>query len=286
MAGFSTVGSVADAYEAGRSHFCSIRKVPSQATTAGWWADLSMAAGNPKPNYYAATPLLAATLDGYEGIFHGADKSPGIKSLTKLGLMTPTAAMVGRYMLLDYLLYYPFADGDAVGEVQACATTTTLPRYTDGAGVQVMAVNVAPTTGGGAFTFDYYNQDGSLKTSPSQVCATTAASIATITTSQQAVAGMPGGPFLLLASGDTGVRSITSVTVSSAIGGLFALVLVKPLADIAIREINTTIELHSVYGRPSLPRIYDGAYLNMICNPAGSIAAGTLAGYANFIWSE
>lgn len=285
MPGFQNLREYTDAFENGRTHFCSLRKVPSQATTAGWWADLSMASGNPPPNYYAATPLVAAELDGMRGIFHGADKSPASKHLAQIGLMTPTAAMVGRYMICDYLLYYPFVDGDDA-DTQSMDNTVTLPRYEDGEGVMVMAVIVAPTTGSGIFTFEYVNQDGATVTSPAQQCATTAASIATIATSQQAVAGAPGGPFLRLANGDTGVRQINSVTFSVLNGGLLALVLVKPLADIAIREINTMAETEFVRHRAGVRQILDGAYLNLIVNVAGTIAAGQLAGYARFAWSD
>lgn len=284
MAGFSNVAQYVAADETGRTHFCSLRKVPSQATVAGWWADLSMASGNPVPNYYAATPLQAKTLDGFDGIFHGADKSPASMHLTKLGLMSPTAGFVGQFMLLDYLLYYPFIDGDSA-DVQTLDNTTTLPRYADGAGVRVMAVAVAPTTGGGRFSFTYINQDGVEQTSPNQVCSTTGANIASLATSQQAVAGMPGGPFLLLAAGDTGVRSITSVTFDLLNGGLVALVLVKPITDLAIREINTMAEFGFIHQHPGAPRIYDGAYLNFIVNTPASIAAGLLTGYVNFAWS-
>lgn len=285
MTGFSNVGAYAGAWEAGRSHSCAFRKVPSQATVAGWWADLSMAAGNPPPNYYASSPLVAATLDSYRGIFHGPDQPSGQKYLTHLGLITPTAAALGRYMLLDYIAYYPFVDCDDT-DTQTLDNTVTLPRYADGDGVMAMAVAVAPTVGGGAFSFNYVNQDGASRTSPTQVCSTTSASIASLATSQQAVAGMPGGPFLLLASGDTGIRSITDVTFSVANGGLIALVLVKPLANLAIFEINTEIEREFVTQRAVGPRIYDGAYLGLITNCAGSIAAATIKGSANFIWSE
>lgn len=281
--GFGNVKAYVDAHLEGRTHFCSFRKVPSQATVAGWWADLSMAAGNPPPNYYASSPLVAATLDGFRGVFHGDAKAPSTKHLTELGLVTPTAGLVGQYMLLDYLLYYPFVDCDD-GDTQVMDNTATLPRYTDGAGVQVMAVAVAPTTGGGSFTFDYVNQDGLAKTSPVQGCSTTAASIASIITSQPNVANS-GWPFLPLASGDTGVRSITSVQFSVLNGGLMALVLVKPLADSVVREINTMREVSFVNGRAGSPRVVDGAYLNFIMNCAGSIAAGQLAGFGRFAWS-
>jgi hypothetical protein len=282
--GFRNVAALAGSYDAGRVHACSIRKVPSQTTTAGHWADLSMAAGNPKPQYYASTPLAAAVLDDFDGIFHGDDKSPSTKHLTHLGLMTPTAGLVGRYELLDYLMYYPFIDGDSLDE-QTTDNTATLPRYTDGDGVRVMAVASAPTAGAGTFTFNYVNQNGDARTSPTINCNTAATNIATLVTSEQATTA--GGQwFLPLTGGDTGVRSITSVTFTVASGGLIAFVLVKPLASLAIREINTMAEREFVTQLPGAPRIYDGAYLNLVMNCAATIAAGQLAGYAKFAWSE
>lgn len=284
MAGFRNVADYAAAEAAGRTHFCSLRKVPSQASVSGNWVDLSMAAGNPKPQYYASAPLEAATLDAFEGLFHGDAKSPATKHLTHLGLVTPTAALVARFTLLDYLLYYPFVDGDSLDE-QALDNTVTLPRYADGDGVMVMAVASAPTTGGGAFTFNYVDHAGAAQTSPTINCNTTAANIATLATSEQAQAS-GGRPFLPLAKDSRGVRQITSVTYSVPSGGLLALVLVKPLLDLATREINTMNEIEAIRLRPGAPQVLDGAYLNLICNPAGSVAAGTLAGYARFAWSD
>ena len=284
MPGFLNVAQYAAAEAAGRAHFCSLRKVPSQASVSGNWCDLSMAAGNPKPQYYASAPLEAATLDGFEGIFHGDAKSPASKHLAALGLVTPTAALVARFMLLDYLLYYPFIDGDSLDE-QPLDNTVTLPRYAGGDGVMAMAVASAPTTGGGTFTFNYTDHAGDARTSPAIACNATAANIATLVTSEQAqTAG--GLPFLPLASGSSGIRSIQSVTFSVASGGLLALVLVKPLLTFATREGNTLNEIECVRMRPGAPQVLDGAYLNLICNPAGSVAAGILAGYARFAWSD
>lgn len=283
MAGFASVGRFAGAEEAGRTHVCSFRKVPSQATVAGWWCDLSMAAGNPKPNYYASSPLVAATLDGFDGVFHGSAQSPATKHLTHLLAVSPTAGFVGQLQLLDYVLYYPFVDGDSLDE-QPMDNTVTLPRYATGEGLQVMAVNVTPTIGGGTFTFTYVDQDGNTQTSPVQTCSTTAGGIASVTTSQQATGGT--GPFLTLASGSRGIRSITSVTFLAGSGGLMSLVLCKPIVDFAIREINTPVEVELVSRRPGPPQIVDGAYLNFIANTAATVAAGTLTGLARFAWSE
>jgi len=282
--GFRNVAQVAAAYEKGRFSYCSFRKVPSQGTAAGNWVDLTMAAGNPVPQYYASSPLEAAVLNGDKGIFHGDEKSPYTKFIHNFGIVTPSIGFLGQFTIMDYLLYYPFVDGDSL-DIQPFINDVTLPRFTDGEGVYVMAVASAPTLGGGSFTFDYIDHAGNSKTSPVISCNTTAANIATLITSQQAtVAG--GLPFLPLAEGSRGVRRITGVTNISAIGGLFALVLVKPLFDTAIREVSTMTEINFVNLRPILPKVEDGAYLGMICNCSATVAGGLLTGYANFIWGN
>ena len=282
MAGFANIGEYIDAHINGQTSFCSFRKVPANATVANWWVDLSMAAGNPQPNYYAAAPTEAAVLTGTKGIFHGYNQSPKHKYLSHMCLQTPTAGLVGQYMLLDYLLYYAFIDGDSSG-VQTMDNTTVLPRYTDGAGVQAMYVCVAVTVGGGSFTFDYINQDGNSRTSDVHFYTPTSTGINSILTSQPAgVAGF--GPFLRLNAGDTGIRSITSITNLVVNGGLGTIVLVQPIADMAIREINTPAEFSFVDQRGPSARIYDGAYLNLIMNCAASVSAGTLTGFGQFVW--
>ena len=283
MAGFRNIRAITDAEAAGKTSFCSFRKVPSQASTAGGWVDLSMAAGNPVPNYYVGDVLTATALESQKGIYHGDNKSPSSKHIYQLGLTTPTAALVGQYSLLDYLLFYSFIDMDDT-DTQIMDNTVTLPRYEDGNGVMAMAVCVAPSTGSGSFTYDYINECGIAKTSPIQYCDTTASNITNIVTSAPGtVAGQ--GAYLTLADGCNGIRQITSVTMLVPNGGLMAIVLVKPIGDSVIREINTTNELELVTQRPGLPQIQDGAYLNLIMNCAGTVAAGQLSGYAKFIWT-
>lgn len=282
MAGFANYSEYVDAHTNGNTSFCSFRKVPSQATVANWWVDLSMAAGNPPPNYYASAPLVAATLDGFRGIFHGDSKAPKQQYLSRMSLQTPTAGLVGQYRLLDYLLFYPFIDGDEA-DPQVMDNSVTLPRSADGAGVQAMFVCVAPTTGGGRFTFDYINQDGVQKTSPTHFYTPTASGISSLLTSQPA--GNAGyGPFLRLASGDSGIRSIVSVSNLVLNGGLGTIVLVKPIADLAIAEINTPAEF--TFGNIRTPGgiVYDGAYLGLVMSCAATVAAGTLTGFGQFVW--
>jgi hypothetical protein len=279
----ANVSEYVEAATSGRVWSATIRKVPSQASVASWWVDLSMAAGIPTPNYYASEPLVAATLNPMRGINHGDNKAPYEKYVQSWELMTPSAGLVGIYYLMDYLLYYPFIDLDSV-DPQPLDNTVTSSRYTDGDGVMAMFVCAAPTLGGGSFTYDYINQNGDAKTSPVISYTTASASIASIVTSQPATAAGIG-PFLPLASGDTGIRSITNITNITGTGGLGTLVLVKPLASHAIWEINTAHEVEYVRDRPSLPRVYDGAYLNMVMRCAATVAATTLVGRLTTVWS-
>jgi hypothetical protein len=285
MAGFKNIRAYVDAAENGAYHITGFRKVPSQATTAGNWVDLSMASGNPVPNYYASSPLTAATLETEKGIWHGANVTPAQKHLRNFVIMTSSAnAIPSTWYLCDYLMYYPFIDLDAVGEEQVMDNTVTLPRYTDGEGVRMFMVNVAPTVGGGQFTVNYTNSDGIAgRVTPVQFCSA-ATNIATFTATTQAAGGFK--PFLQLQDGDKGVRSVESVTVSVANGGLGALVLAHPIRTITLRDINAPREVESIREVPDTPRVYDGAFLSLIgMTPTGSIASAVIAGYAEFIWS-
>jgi hypothetical protein len=274
VSGYRTVGEWSRAVERGQYHVLSARKVPSQASVAGRWIDLSMAAGNPPANYYASSPLVAATFDAFRGIFHGDTKAPAAKHLAELCLQTATAGLVGAYKALDYLLYYPFVDLEDLDE-QVLDNTLALPRYADGDAVQVMAVCVAPTTQGGSFSFDYVDAAGQARTSPVIFTDTTAVNIASVLTNGPgSVAG--SGPFLPLTGNSAGVRRITAFRNLTPSGGLAALVLVKPLVEHAIREINSPSE--AVFGGPGVtpPQIYDGAFLGLLMNCAATVAAGTL----------
>lgn len=279
---FADVADLGLAEQEGRSHFCSFRKVPSQASTALGWVDLSMAGGNPLPQYYAASPLEAARLEPFRGLFHGAPKTPSTMHLTDLSVVTPTANCVGRLKLMRYGLYYPFIDGDSLDQQDFVNAVAALDPPAQG--WQVMLVAVAPTAGGGSFTYSYM-RNGVARTSPTISINTAVTNIASIATSDPAVAA-GGRPFLPLNHADSGVDYLTSVTLIAPAGGLFAMVLVDPVTNIATREINTTAEKSFVQLHPGAPRVYDDDYLGFIANCTGSVAAGIYTGYARFAWSK
>jgi hypothetical protein len=287
MSGFSTMKDLVDAEVTnGCVKYSTWRKTPTQITTIGVWFDLSMSPGNPVPQYYAASPgisvAMAQSTDG--GIFHGGSVSPKTKHLRNVTALTVTATPLPMPMiLLDYLLYYPFVDEGSTDQ-QLLTTSVTLPRSTSGAGVQIMAVSVAGRTGGQSFFVGYTNQDGTAGRISQTVVQNSVSVNGTIVTSDRAVLGA-AGPFIPLQAGDTGVRSIESVTMLGADVGLFTLVLVKPLAQMSIVGIDAPVEVDYFKDFAQCPVVGDNAYLNFICCPAGSLASVPIHGDIKLIWN-
>jgi hypothetical protein len=301
MPGFHNVSEWAASVLDGQSWISSFRKMPGSVTIAGQWFDFSYAAGMPPANFYASAPLVAAVLDGKEGIFHGPDVSPAKKFIHRITTMMGAASATTvtcqnvRLQLLDYLLYYPFVDMDAAGEDQALTNVVTLPRYTDGEGVMAMIVAQGQTVGGGTFTVNYTNSDGTPgRVSNAHYCAA-AQPAGALVSSITAAAGV--SPFIALQSGDKGVRSIQSVNFSVANGGIAALVLVKPLQPHLQREearrttsgvvtsFGSPKEVESITARAGATEIQDGAFLSFIGQTiAGSVASSQLVGTLETVW--
>lgn len=281
----ANVASIIAAYDAGQSLYRTWRKVPTQTTGSGIWFDLSLSPGNPVPQYYAAAPLtaiaLARSTDG--GLDHGPNVSPLTKHLHRFMAMTQTATAVRLPIIIcDYLMYYPFVAMDA-GD-QTMTNIVTIPRYTTGAGVKIMAVEVAAQVGGAQFYVTYTNSDGVAGRVSATVRCNTQTVNGTIITSAPTTADT-AGPFIPLQQGDSGVRSIESITFLSGDVGLISLVLVKPLASHSIYDITAPVEADFLIDRSILPIIKDDAYLNMIVHPSGTLAAAPINGEIQTFWS-
>ncbi len=282
--------ALADDEDAGQYLYSSFRKQATQTTGAGVWFDLSMSPGNPAPNYYigavGAFTALKQSTDG--GIRHGGNVNAlGYrKTLRKLMVMSPTAAATPLRMLLcDYIGFYGFIDESVLDE-QFLDNTLSPSRYADGSGVMLMPVTVAGHTGGQPFTVNYTNQDGVAGRVTRSAVMSTQIVNGTILHSQQSGASyVNNGPFLSLQIGDTGVRSVQSVTIGG-VGdvGLFALVMVKVIASISLRGIDAPTEIDYLTDMASLPEIKDDAYLNFIVLPNGSLSGAPIHGLIETTW--
>ena len=187
-------------------------------------------------------------------------------------------------ILCDYLLYYPSVD-DSISDTQLLDNTVTLPRYTDGKWVQVIAVTVAGRTGGQSFYFTYTNSEWVSGRTSKTVQQNAVSAIGTIATSSLSTAWQSWNPFIGLQSGDTGVRSIESVTMLGVDVWLFSLILVKPIAQTMIREQTAPVEKDYLIETSDIPEIKDDAYLNWLTCPNGSLNGVTLFGDTQIIYS-
>jgi hypothetical protein len=277
------------------------RKVPpSTATIAGQWYDYSGASGSPPPNYYATTPYESALLDPKLGIYV-PDPGEGQMCLKNLMIMsgaqgpTITSSQNQKIKLLDYLLYYPFIDMDAVGEEQAMVNSVECPRYQDGG--YLMIVAQAPTVGGGMFNISYTNQNGV----PGRVSSGIFCAAAQPAGGIMSAAGSAGGllPFCPLQAGDTRVKSLQSLSVTTANGGLACAVIVRPIEVSYIGEecrrttsgniesFGAAVELERMREKIGRCEIKRGAFLSMIgLGAAGSLAGSQLVGTLETIWSN
>lgn len=258
------------------------------AYTAGRWYDLSVLNGTPVANAWSGTALNAQApndITGF-GIWHGGNVSTDTKHLTNIGAYSAVATAVpGVLMLVDMCLYYP-GISMASASVQTLTNTTTLTRYTTGAGLRAYLV-IASTAGATAHNVNisYTNQAGtSGRTLPVTVACTASAIVPHITHS--GTASNNYGPFLPLASGDTGIRSVQSLTLSaSSTAGTAALVLCKPLATLPITTLGVAAERDLMNQLPSLPQIQDGACLTWLYFTGAACAASTnLYGYMDATW--
>lgn len=286
MAGFRGVSEIVDAELSGRFLYRTFRKQPTQATSSGYWFDLSMSPGNPVPNYYIGqagvfTPLAQST-DG--GLPHPLAVQYKRQFLRKIMVMTPASGAVPLPMvLMDYLGFYSFIDESVIDE-QALDNTLSITRHVGGLGVMMMPVVVAGQTGGQTFYVTYTNQDGVPGRTSRTVTMCTQGVNGTILCSAPAISGC-NGPFIPFQDGDTGARSIEAVKINGTGDvGLFAIALVKPIASIALRGVDAPTEVDYLVDFSAVPAIEDDAYLNFICHPAGNLSGAAIHGEIHTVW--
>ena len=296
--GFTSVGAYAATDEAGQVWVTQFRKLVASATTpTSGWIDYSYYAGSPVANFYASAPYVSARIDADKGIYtHPTGQSKHLKNLL---LMTMASSATGvtnarqSLLLCDYLLYYPFIDTDAVGEEQTLENTVAIPRYPAG---KVIAVSQSAASTVGQFTMTYTNQDGVAgRVSQNNFTLGTLSGGGQIASTGLSGAGFH--PFVQLAAGDTGVRSIESVTFSAPGGGLMALVIVQPIfhgfvtqecrrtTSANLESYGACDEFASIIHQMGAPEIKDGAVLNIFAQGfAGSLASSALVGILETAW--
>jgi hypothetical protein len=255
-------------------------KLVPAAHTAGRWYDFSPLAGTPIANAWAGTALNWVTCtesagNGTQifGIRHGGNVAADTKHLINAMATTP-GVVPGVLMLVDMQGYYPGISLNSA-TAQTLVGTPAL-RYTNGVGVRAFMVC---TTASGAtahnIAYSYTNQAGTAgRANPVTVAATASAITSHIVHSGTAANNY--GPFLPLASGDSGMQSVQTITISAASGsGAAALVFARPIAIMPLTTAGVACERDFVNQLPSLPRIIDGACLTWLYFAGGTTASST-----------
>lgn len=280
--GFGSFAKIGKSYDDGKYHYQYVTKTTTPAPgTAGFFVDMNQTSGQPKYNAFAGTALSFTPLvgEGNGGVYVGPFISGSTKHLARwqcVNINSSANTTPPDYVFLnDYLGFYPLIDCDDI-DTQVLDNSQSLPRYVNGEGVRIMLVVQAPLLNTASYTINYTNSSGVSGRSVTfnivpglsiGVCATGSGSV-------------NGGanevsPFVPLASGDAGVRSIQSIQFSAGAGGFICLCLVKPISQLQIFE--TAVPCEKVYGfeNQMMPEIKEGAYLNFAIMRSGT-AAGSL----------
>jgi hypothetical protein len=261
------------------------------AYAAGRWYDMSNLAGYPVANAWAGTSLAWTTCNETTGngtqIFglpHGGNVSTDTKHVLNVGALTAIGTGVpSQLMLIDLQGYWPGISNNTTS-AQTLTGTPSL-RYANGAGCRLFWVQTA-ATGATAqnIAVSYTDQGGTGgNTLPVTVSMTASAIVGHI--SHSGTAANNYGPFLPLASGDSGVQNVASVTFSAANTGTGALCIGRPLLTLPLTTAGVAGERDLVNQLPSMPRIIDGACLVWLYFAGAATAANTnFYGNVDFAW--
>ena len=225
-----------------------------------------------------------------QALWHGGDVSGNTKHIINAGVMTNSStAAPGLLMVVDVLGVYPLIQTNATS-AQVLFNDLTLPRYTNGEGVQAyFATDVSNGANVQYFIMSYTNSAGVSGRCLGQQVLNTASAIQGHISHSNPAAAQTGGPFLPLLGGDKGVRSVQTVQFSaaSAAAGYLNLVLCKPLITIPLYFINTSTERDYLSNFMSLPVVKDGACIQFLYFAGSVTATGSrVDGYLDFAWGN
>jgi hypothetical protein len=281
------------AFSAGQTERTDWNKITGGAGyTAGRWYEMLSLGGYPPATTFPGTALTwqtcsDATGDGTTrfGIPHGGNVSALIKHLSTMSAWSTAATGVPAVLqLVDVQGYWPGINMN-VATAQTLLGTPTL-RYTDGVGCRLF-LSARATTGATAHNLavSYTNNTNAAgRTLPVTVSCTTSAIVPHIVHSGTAANNY--GPFLPMASGDLGVKSVQTVTLSAAsLAGTAALVLARPIAQIPLSITSLMTEKDFWNQLPSAPQIRDGACLGFILGAGAAVGASTtFVGTNETVW--
>ena len=243
-------------------------------------------------NINISQTVTSQTITGTQvpnGIYHGGNVDPDIKHIANASIFSAAATTAPAvFMLIDQIAVFPISTVTTTG-AQTLLGTQTLPRYADGAGVRAYLVpSVVMGAGTPTVQLNYTNSanvSGRLTpASPSLPVVNTTSPVGAIAYAGTGVGKY--GPFIPMAAGDAGIRSVQTVNFSATmVSGCMNLVLCRPLLTLPVTTVGVASERDLLNQLPSLPRVYDGANLQWLmyagaATPVNSAFYGSL----DFVW--
>ena len=275
--------------------------LPTTAQTAGLWYDLSTAPGMPGSDsaYGSGTSLAFQALDDTSttspGIPHGGNVTPDTKHILNASAFSAAATtMPAVFMLVDRLGFYRINSVTTTGN-QALDNTVPFPagRHTNGAGLRafcVASVGAATTAMGAAtpnISMTYTDQDGNAGAVTPAVLPQGNSAAAKGNIVHSGTGAGKYGPFMPLAAGDSGIRSVQQFNLSASyLSGQLNLVICRPLLTLPMTTIGVAAERDLLNQVPSLPRVYDGANLSWLMYAGAATPVNSaFYGHLDFGWS-
>jgi len=202
------------------------------------------------------------------GLYTGGVVGPNVKNVLNVSAYSGAATSAPAVMMLvDQVAMFTVSSVTTTG-AQSFSGTQTLPRYATGAGLQAFIVpSVVMGAGTPTIRLEYTNAAGvSGRLTPASPLLPTANATAPVGSVIYSGTGAGKyGPFMPLAGGDTGIRSVQSINLSATMSsGSLVVILAKPILTLPITTIGVASERDLVNQLPSMPRIFDGANLQWL----------------------
>ena len=288
MAGFTSYDDLISEITVGKRLVLPWAKNATTAPVAANWYHLWPVGGQPGagPLYTGTALTHQRTTDLTTGaLYHGGNKSTDTKHLIYMWGLASAGATPPVLMLVDMVGYYPLTQ---LATAQTFVNTTGPDRYVSAGESGLQAVLVAGALGGATASnitvLNYVDQDGNAGAMPTTpaVAVTVSAALPTATLGSRVITTI-AGPWIPLAAGDCGIRSLTNITFSAANTGLEAFLMVKPLATLPCTTALIPSERDLAMQIANLERIYDGACLTwLVFFPVATGA--TITGEVDVAW--
>lgn len=241
------------------------------AAIVGRWISLWEYEGSPS---HGAVPTTGAIpVNTTAGGLQQTDPGGGRQKWCTGMVVAPSQP--GTLTMLDRLFHIGSLSGTTLTAqtVQGDPASPALTRYTDGVGVKAYVeiytqIGATPTT----LTMAYYNQAGASKTSPAVAIGATGL--------REANRIIP----IPLAAGDTGIQSVTSVTLAGSTGtaGNFGVVIARPLVTVCCLGNQAGVR-DLIAGLPSIVEIKTDACLWMMWVSTIVAAPQNFVGSVHFV---